>query len=298
MTRPLLLCIALLAALPAMAATPIDQTRPLDPTGTVEIENLKGRIEVRAWDRPEVKIEGSLGAGAEKLEIEGDRSRLEVRVRYPKEYGMFNRGRGEPTELRLMVPLRASLDVGAVAADVDVQGLAAGEMSIDSVSGDVTVAAAPRKADINSVSGDLDLTLNSSDIQAETVSGLIRLRGRLNGEVEASSVSGDIELGTLDTQLRRLEGSTVSGDMRVATALADAGRISLDTVSGSLRLTLPKSLSANVRGETFSGDLEATGARIERAEHGPGASFTHRYGQGSGDISVETFSGSATIVVE
>ena len=98
----------------------------------------------------------------------------------------------EPTELRLMVPLRASLDVSAVAADVDVQGLAAGELSIDSVSGDVAVAAAPRKADINSVSGDLNLTLNSSDIQAETVSGTIRLRGRINGEVEATSVSGDI----------------------------------------------------------------------------------------------------------
>jgi hypothetical protein len=73
---------------PALAATPINETRPLDANGHVGIENLKGRIEVRAWDRPEVKIEGSLGKGVEKLEIDGDREHLVVRVKYP------NRGSG------------------------------------------------------------------------------------------------------------------------------------------------------------------------------------------------------------
>ena len=51
-----------LASAPSLAATPISESRALDPRGRVEIENLKGRIEVRAWDRPEVKIEGSLGS--------------------------------------------------------------------------------------------------------------------------------------------------------------------------------------------------------------------------------------------
>ena len=70
------LALACATALPALAATPIDQTRPLDPRGRVEIDNLKGRVEVRAWDRPEVKITGSLGAGVEKLSVEGDRGAL------------------------------------------------------------------------------------------------------------------------------------------------------------------------------------------------------------------------------
>ena len=66
------LALALSLPLPALAATPINETRPLSPTGEVEIENLKGRIDVRVWDRPEVKIEGSLGDGVERLAIEGD----------------------------------------------------------------------------------------------------------------------------------------------------------------------------------------------------------------------------------
>ena len=56
---------ACLAAPAAWAATPIDQTRPLDPRGKLEIENLKGSIQVRVWDKPEVHISGSLGAGVE-----------------------------------------------------------------------------------------------------------------------------------------------------------------------------------------------------------------------------------------
>ena len=43
---------ASLASAPLFAGTPIDQTRPLNPDGRVEISNLKGSIEVRAWEVP------------------------------------------------------------------------------------------------------------------------------------------------------------------------------------------------------------------------------------------------------
>lgn len=298
MPRSLLLAACLLAPLSAPAATPIDETRPLDPRGEVEIENVKGRIEVRAWDRPEVKITGSLGAGVEKLEIEGDRQRLEVRVRYPRRFGLVGGDASEPSELRLMVPLLASLDISSVAADVDVQGIGGGELSIDSVSGDVVAVGAPRKAEIDSVSGDQTLTLNSDDIRSESVSGNIRLRGRMAGEVSLTAVSGDVDLANRESRLRKLTGSTVSGDMRAATALAADGKVALETVSGGIVLNLPRDLSATVHGETFSGDISATGATIQRPEHGPGASFSHRYGAGGGSVTVETFSGDARIVVE
>jgi len=301
MFRPLVLGFALLATVPAIAATPINETRPLDPRGRVEIENLKGRIEVRAWDRPEVKIEGSLGKGVEKLEIEGDRQRLAVRVKYPKSGGLgffSSSDKSEPTQLRLMVPLHANLEIDAVSADIDVNGVASNEISIDSVSGDVEVAAAPGEANIDSVSGDLRLTLNSAKVNTESVSGDLTLRGRLNGEVHVESVSGDIDVAGHQSSVRKLTGASVSGDMRVATALAADGRISLETVSGDVRLGLPRNVSAKVRGESFSGDLDAPGAQISKPKHGPGSSFEHRYGNGDGEITIETFSGNAQLQLD
>ncbi len=71
----------------AGAATPIDQTRALDARGRVDIENIKGRIQVRAWERNEVKISGTLGDGVEKLVVEGDSEHLVVKVQYPRDSG-------------------------------------------------------------------------------------------------------------------------------------------------------------------------------------------------------------------
>jgi hypothetical protein len=272
----LALCAALASA-PLFAATPIDETRPLDARGTLEIDNLKGRIQVQAWDRNEVRVTGTLGDGVEKLIVEGDRGHLEVKVQYPERIGSWRGDRTGPTDLRLMVPLQANLEIESVSADIDVDGVAPGDLEIDSVSGNITVAAAPVRASIESVSGDLRLTLNTGKASSESVSGDVRLSGRLDGEVKVETVSGD-------------------ADIRVA--LASGGQLRSESVSGDVRLRLPKGTSARLEGETFSGDLRAPGAKIHREEFGPGATIEARYGSGSGEIHLESFSGDAILVFE
>ena len=282
--------IGMCAAFPALAATPIDQTRPLDPRGRVEIDNLKGRVEVRAWDRPEVKITGSLGAGVEKLSVEGDRGALHIEVKYP------NRANNtEPTVLVVQVPLQADLEISTVSANIDVHGVAPRELSLESVSGDIVANGAPRRAAVESVSGDVVLTFNSGDVEASAVSGDLTLNGRLNGEVSVETVSGNMRVDSRGERLRRLSASTVSGDAELKAALAPDGEISMESVSGDLTLIAPRDLSAKVSGESFSGDLNAPGAKIEREEFGPGSSFHTRYGAGKGDVRLETFSGDATL---
>ena len=294
MKTPLLLT-ALLAcvAAPAFAATPINETRPLDARGHVEVSNVKGRIEVRTWDKAEVAITGSLGNGVERLQIEGDRNALEIKVRYPR-----NSRNAEATTLVLNVPRQANLDVSGVAVEIDVSGVAGDELDIESVSGNVIAVGAPRSAEISSVSGDLRLNLNSRDVDAETVSGSISLRGRIGGQISAETVSGDISIDTRGEAARKLSTSSVSGNASYTGALADGGRISAESVSGDIRLTLPKSLSARVHAESFSGSLTAPGVSVSRPKYGPGSSFEHTFGGGSGEIRLETFSGNAELRLE
>lgn len=291
----LLVCSAL-SAPPALAQTTLNETHRLDARGRVDISNVKGRIEVRGWERDEVKITGTLGKGVERLEVEGGGPHLSVEVRYPKGGGWGGNSSG-PSDLLLMVPLRADLDIESVSADVHVTGVASGELSINSVSGSVVAAAAPRKADVETVSGTATLTLNSADVDVQTVSGNIVLRGRLNGDISTETVSGRIEVSVAGEQVRDVSASTVSGRAEINTALAPGGEISMESVSGDLLLRLPADVSAQVSGESFSGDLKATGVNIER-HRGPGSSFSTRYGSGSGRVTVETFSGSAEVRVE
>lgn len=284
------LALACLAALPALAGTPIDQTRPLDPRGRIEIENLKGRVEVRAWDRQEVKVTGTLGDGVEKFSMDGDRRNLRIEVKYPS-----RSGKTEPTVLIVQVPTLADLEIETVSADIDVHGIASRDLSLESVSGDITANGAPREARIEAVSGDVRLTLNSHEVSVDTVSGELVLQGRLNGEVSLETVSGNLRMDSLGERLRSLSAGTVSGDMDLKTALADGGEIRMESVSGDLLLRLPRDLSAEVSGESFSGDLTAPDAKIQREEFGPGSSFQTRYGAGKGEVRLETFSGDATL---
>lgn len=285
-----ILALACLAALPVSAGTPIDQARPLDPRGRVEIDNLKGRIEVRAWDRPEVKVTGTLGAGVEKFSVEGDRGALRIEVKYPS-----RAKHTEPTELVVQVPLQADLEVSTVLANIDVHGVAPRQLSLESVSGDIVANGAPRRASVESVSGDVVLTFNSGEVDASTVSGDLTLRGRLNGEVSVETVSGKLRVDSRGERLRRLSASTVSGDVELKAGLAPDGQVSMESVSGDLTLIAPRDLSAEVSGESFSGELSAPGAKIVREEFGPGSSFHARYGAGKGEVRIETFSGDATL---
>ncbi|MDH5833902.1 DUF4097 family beta strand repeat-containing protein [Luteimonas kalidii] len=294
--KALTLTAALLACLgtaPAFAATPIDETRPLDARGQLEVSNVKGRIEVRAWDREEVKITGSLGDGVERLQVEGDRKSLEVKVRYPR-----NSRNTEPTTLLLQVPRQVELEVDGVAVDIDVNGIAGRTLDIESVSGDVVAVGAPREADISSVSGNLQLNLNSDNVEVESVSGNIVLRGRIEGEISAETVSGDIRIDSRGESTRRLSTSSVSGSASYTGGLAPGGRISAESVSGDIRLALPAAVSARVSAESFSGDLRAPGVQIDKPKYGPGSSFEHTFGDGAGEIRMETFSGNAELVLE
>jgi DUF4097 and DUF4098 domain-containing protein YvlB len=287
----------LLAALPvaALASTPINETRPLDANGKVEISNLKGRIQVRVWDQAQVRIGGSLGRGVEKLEIGPGGRELEIKVRYPRRTSDNN---SEPTDLVIDVPTLASLEIDGVAVEISVTGTAGRSLEINSVSGNVSVAGAPREADIESVSGDLRLTLNSADVEAQSVSGSVTLRGRLDGEVTVETVSGNITVDTRGERLRRLSSNSVSGNATLQATLADGGSIKSESVSGNIKVVAPKSLSAEVKGESFSGHLRAPGAKIDKPQFGPGSSFEHRYGAGNGDIQLETFSGSVELLLQ
>lgn len=300
---PRLICLAaFLAAAPAFADTPINETRPLAADGQVSIDNLKGRIVVRTWDRPEVGITGSLGEGVEKLLVEGSSRELRIEVQYPENRGgWFNWGGGDdaqPSLIEVSVPVGASVSAESVSADIDITGVGGHRLSADSVSGDVLVRGARvAEASFDSVSGDIDAELDASqNLSVDSVSGDIQLKGRIGGRISLDSVSGDatLEAATID----RLSMSTVSGDGHLTAGLAPAGSITADSVSGNLDLVLPRETSARLRIETFSGGISSPVGQVQTEEYGPGKHLDAKMGTGSGQIRLESFSGNVRVSVK
>ena len=291
----------LLAAAPAFAGTPINEVRPLAADGTVDIENVKGKIIVRTWSQPQVRISGTLGKGAAKLSVEGDSRHLEISVKYPemhKAWGNWSKNSdGEPTFLEVMVPARASLDITAVSADVDVQQMAGRSLEVSSVSGNVLVtASSPGKASFENVSGDTTLKITSNKVEAQSVSGDIHLQGGLAGEVQLETVSGNATL--LAKRLARLEFNSVSGDAHLEAGLATNGAIQIESLSGGVWLALQKPVDASLDIESFSGSINSAVGSVKREEYGPGKSLSARLGGGQGRIRVESFSGDVEFLLK
>ena len=293
-----LFCLAALAlSAPAFAQSPIDQTRPLAADGRVSIENLKGRVQVRTWDRAEVRITGTLGRGVEKLEIDDGGESLSIIVRYPETSGWRSSDQTGPTDLEVTLPRTASVEVEAVSADIDAAGTGGMQLELASVSGDVLVRGSKaRQVRVESVSGDVDAEIESRDVAAESVSGDVRLVGRIGGRVHIGAVSGDLTLSS--GVVERLTVETVSGNAKLDTALAAGGRIDAESVSGDVDLTVPAATSARLRVESFSGTIRSPVGKVETEEFGPGSHLDARLGAGDGDISLESFSGNVRITTK
>ena len=288
-----------MATLPAVAfaaTTPISEVRPLNQDGQVSIDNTKGSIVVRVGDRPEVRIGGTLGAGVERLAIEGDRNHLSIRVINPQSKGWFGNWGGAKTgdsRLEITVPAHASISVEAVSAQTDIKGVAGRRLAVSTVSGDVQAEASPGEARVESVSGDLHLRLDTNKVHAESVSGDLDLQGRINGEVSVETVSGRIVLRA--EKPSDVDVSAVSGDADLRTDLAPGGQLKAESTSGDLKLTLPQGSSARLDLSSFSGAIHSDTGSVIARDHGPGSSLKARLGRGDASVKLESFSGDVTL---
>ena len=144
-----------------------------------------------------------------------------------------------------------------------------------------------------------------SSLEIECVSAPITVVG-MAGDVEAASISGDVEIGT---EGRRVEAETISGTLTVAAARAE--EVSVHSISGRLRAgggradVEARSVSAAIdltfeaftglSVESISGDVTASGALdgdggFDLDLHG-GDVTLEVPGDVSADFRIETFSG-------
>lgn len=272
----------------ARAQERIDETRKLNADGTVIVSNVSGMVTVVGWDRKEVHVKGVLGEGTERLDIKGGDGQLEIKVIIPK------RARDvEETILEIRMPEGGSVEVSAVSADIEVEGVQ-GNMCLKSVSGDVHATGAPAEVNVETVSGEVELSVESDRVSINSVSGDIHLE-RAAGDVSAETVSGDISIG--GGTFKHVETNTVSGDLYFDGDLDEKGSSTFSCHSGDIELILPKKTDAEFNVTTFSGDIDnefgGNGSRISK--HAPGKELRFTVGSGGARVRIETFSGDVEI---
>jgi hypothetical protein len=147
---------------------------------------------------------------------------------------------------------------------------------------------------ISSVSGSVEVTNVSGELNASSVSGNVSVKN-INGPVKANSVSGNVEVGHVNGVA---SAKSTSGNVEVEVVqLNGAQDMDFGSVSGDVRVKLPSNLDADVRMSTMSGGLKTDfPLTIEQPEHGPGKRATGKVGGGSRQLKLSSVSGNVSLL--
>lgn len=282
--------LASLATTTALADENVDRTIDAHPSSYIEIYNTSGDIEVVGWSKDSVHVSGSIGDDVDELIIERDGREILIKVKVP------NRHRGDiEADLVISVPEKSSLEVSAVSADIDVEGVL-GKLVLGTVSGDVTTTAAAEDIEAGTVSGDVEITGigEQADIEAGTVSGDVFLKN-LGGRVAAESVSGDVQV--VGGSFEDAYFESVNGDIEFSAELINGGDLSMESVNGTIDILFTTPVSARFDIETFNGSIRnCFGPKPERtSRYSPGLELSFTVGDGDSHVKVETLNGSVNI---
>jgi DUF4097 and DUF4098 domain-containing protein YvlB len=282
------------AAICAAAEGTFDKTVAAEPRGAVEISNVAGKLEIIGWDKPEVSVKAHLGSGVERVDVTSGKGRTTIKVVLPSM--SFRDG---DADLEVHVPNQSEVQATTVSADLQTSKLT-GEQRLKTVSGELRAdfgAAGGADFEAKTVSGDMKLHGTATQpgaIRLGTVSGDITLDGGV-GEIEATSVSGDVHLEMSMAHGVRLHST--SGDLTFRGGLTSDATIEAETVSGDVTLRPRAQGGFEYEASSFSGDIgNCFGKEAEAtSRHGPGSRLNGSTGDGKGRVRVKTMSGDVEI---
>jgi hypothetical protein len=246
--RTLAAALAVLAlGMPASAAPGIfdetehvSRTLPMEPGGTLRLNNFSGRVTITASDRPEVVIEAVRRATRSRL----DRIRLDIHTAGSnvvvidanrRDHSWWGGNNVVETDFDIKVPRRTQLDLTVFSSPVTVSG----------VEGSHKVHGFSSALVLNDISG---------GVRAHTFSGSVTIREKsweANQTIDVETFSGGIEVHVPDSAHGTVTFTTFSGRLNSDMPL---------TMHSSSRRALKAELGSGgdgtLRFKTFSGSVK------------------------------------------
>jgi hypothetical protein len=202
------------------------------------VENVKGKIVVEGWDRPETEVVALRHQEWAEVEIVQDGNKVIARTKGERGPGnwrnWFNGDRTPVVEYTVHVPHTCKL-------------------KLKNVNGPIHVKQIKGKVRVNSVDGPVVLEAVAGDAQAETVNGELKAT-QLEGEAQLKSVNG--KLSVQGGSLHEFSAHTVNGKVEVAATLDAAGHYAFHTVNGSCELNIPSDFRAQVSAQGINLNVE------------------------------------------
>lgn len=298
--------------LASFAGDKIDKSIDVPSDGKIIIENPRGEVDIKSWDKAQFQVVGELDDLATGYTLKNKGNVTEFIVELPKSRRGWN-NKGDGSRLTIYMPKNSELDFTGVNVDVSVAKLYGGA-SITTVNGDIKANELEGRVQLETVNGDVDAYKLAGKLFFETVNGDIEDRDS-SGELRFNAVNGDIESNTAATEIRLenvngevdftiqslkdLRLNTVNGEIEVRMQeLQEGGRINLDSVSGSIDLYFPQDVNARFDIDAHAGGRivnKLSNDKVQKAKYGPSKALEFTLNDGSADIEIDTVSGRITL---
>jgi hypothetical protein len=290
------------------------KTESLARDGKVEIRNVSGNVEVKTWDRDEVKIDALKTSKASSME-KAKENASKVKIEVTRENGVLKIGTIYPkpsiknlsvsVNYKVMIPSQAAINARSISGDVRLEKIG-GKAAAETKSGDVTVVGAQNGANAETVSGNVKVEDVQNGVYCKTASGNVDAKNitgnadlncvsgdvtaeNIRGAVEADTVSGNVKLMDI-SNADVVKGKTMSGNTVYQGDIISNGRYSLEAHSGTVEMTIPFGSAFDLTASTFSGNIK-TEFEVMMSGTLSKKKISGSVNGGGADVMLKTFSG-------
>lgn len=256
-----------------------DTTFAVSRNGRLELENQRGSVTVRGWDRQEIRVRAR----------HPDRTRIRIADRGSVVHVEADARYGPPDGVTYEIDVPKSFSVALEGVDlvVDIQDVGAG-VEVETVNGAIRLRGGSGRVNLESTQGEIIIEGTTGRINAETVNQAVRITNAA-GDINAGTVNGPIVLKGI--RANSVEASTVNGSVSYEGVISSGGRYHLSTHNGQVDVAVPENTNATVSIATYNGRFE-TDFPVQIRNVRPGQRTTFTLGNGSARLELESFGGS------
>lgn len=271
---------------------------PAPAAESLIVDQPLGRLVLRGWDKPEVRIVATKRARSSatldrlKVNVEMRDGRIRVRtgVRVgdvfrslpPSQSDAPDRAPDHAIDLTIDAPRGVQLQAATWAGDIDARGFRAGaelasrggEVRASDIDGKVRSSALSGRQRLSAIRGDVEADGVSGDVDLDTVSGAV---------AEARVVEGTVTAREVSAHVVRL--FSTSGGVVLVGTLRPGARYELTSLDGDVQLRLaPAPFSLSARGQkihsafALRGEVTPTRAVADHLGGGPQLELTAAQG--------------------
>lgn len=227
----------------------IERSLPVDPQATVTLCVSSGTLNVRGWEKSEIRVRAM---GAEQVDFRRidktkdaskPANRVDVMVMQQAGVSHSRLDCEAVADVEMEVPAGATVQVQTRDGDISIEGVAGAYAG--SQNGDITIERATKLVEAGSVGGSIYLKDSTGRVNLSSAGGgveAINVRAATNDDTfEVGTVSGDIQLDRVSNP--KVTAKTVNGTLSMTGPLAKSGWYGFTNMTGDLILALPHDAS-------------------------------------------------------